>query len=47
METITYLQSLILRNILAGSLKKAKANLLVLNELRAEEGLEPWNISLK
>lgn len=45
METINYLQGLITRNILAGSLKKAKKNLDYLNELRAEAGLEPYVIS--
>lgn len=47
MKTINYLQDLITRNIMAGSLKKAKKNLIVLNELRKEEGLEPWSILLK
>lgn len=44
MEDIKYLQGLITRNILAGSLKKAKANLIVLNEVRESLGLEPWSI---
>lgn len=44
METITYLQGMIIRNLLAGSLKKAKANLVVLNELRQEQGLEVWTL---
>lgn len=46
METITYLQGLITRNILAGSFKKANKNLIVLNELRAEKGLEPCTVTL-